>query len=82
MYWLNLKNWAYLCNLLKTKKDIRSLSQNELTAVFKNLNEPAFRAKQVYNWLWQKCIANFEEMSNLSKDLRTKLEAEFFHKRI
>ncbi len=63
---------------LKIKKDIRSLNQSELTEVFKSFNEPAFRAKQVYNWLWQKCVSDFEKMSNLSKDLRTILEEEFF----
>ncbi len=62
---------------MENKKDIRSLSQTELTDVFKSLNEPAFRAKQVYQWLWQKCAVNFEEMTNLSKDLRSKLETNF-----
>jgi 23S rRNA (adenine2503-C2)-methyltransferase len=62
---------------VENKKDIRSLSQTELTDVFKSLNEPAFRAKQVYQWLWQKCAVNFEEMTNLSKDLRSKLETNF-----
>lgn len=45
--------------------------------MFKSLNEPAFRAKQVYQWLWQKCAVNFDEMTNLSKDLRAKLETNF-----
>lgn len=62
---------------MENKKDIRSLSQTELTDVFKSLNEPAFRAKQVYQWLWQKCAVSFEEMTNLSKDLRSKLETNF-----
>jgi 23S rRNA (adenine2503-C2)-methyltransferase len=62
---------------VENKKDIRSLSQNEITDVFKSLNEPAFRAKQVYQWLWQKCAVSFEEMTNLSKDLRSKLETNF-----
>jgi len=60
-----------------TKKDIRALSQLELTEVFKTLAEPAFRAKQVYQWLWQKCAVDFSEMTNLSKELRTKLESAF-----
>jgi 23S rRNA (adenine2503-C2)-methyltransferase len=41
------------------------------------MNEPAFRAKQVYQWLWQKSAAHFGEMTNLSKELRTKLEEGF-----
>ena len=62
---------------MDTKKDIRALSQLELTEVFKTLAEPAFRAKQVYQWLWQKCAVDFSEMTNLSKELRTKLESAF-----
>jgi 23S rRNA (adenine2503-C2)-methyltransferase len=36
-----------------------------------------FRAKQVWEWLWQKHATSFEDMTNLSKDLRQKLESEF-----
>ena len=53
--------------------NIRQLSLDALTQVFKEWGEPAFRAKQVYQWLWQKHAASFDAMSNLSKDLRTKL---------
>ena len=57
-----------------TKKiDIRSLSPEQLAQHFKDMGEPAFRAKQVYQWLWEKSARDFEQMSNLSKDLRKKL---------
>ena len=55
------------------KTDIRSLSVAVLQEHFTALGEPAFRAKQVYNWLWVKSCTNFEEMSNLPKSLREKL---------
>lgn len=59
------------------KKDIRALSLPELTEIFKGIGEPAFRAKQVYEWLWAKNLTDFAQMSNLSKNLRAYLEKEF-----
>ena len=61
-------------------KDIRDLTLEDLTQLFKELGEPAFRAKQVHQWLWQKGALSFEEMSNLPKSLREKLQENFnFH---
>lgn len=57
--------------------DIRSLSKAALEAWFKDHNEPAFRAKQVYEWLWIKSARSFAEMTNLSKNLRETLEQHF-----
>lgn len=57
--------------------DIRSLSLEELIGAFEKLNEPKFRAKQVYEWLWAKSARSFDEMTNLSKPLRTKLAERF-----
>jgi 23S rRNA (adenine2503-C2)-methyltransferase len=62
---------------LTTKKDIRALSLEELTIHFKEINEPAFRAKQIYDWLWSKSETDFSQMSNLSKKLRDYLEQNF-----
>jgi len=59
------------------KNDIRTLSLDELVAQFENLQEPKFRAKQVYEWLWAKSARSFDEMTNLSKGLRTKLSEQF-----
>lgn len=59
------------------KKDIRALSVEQLTDLFKEINEPAFRAKQVYDWLWAKSVTNFDDMSNLSKKLRDYLNTNF-----
>jgi len=60
-----------------TKTDIRGLSQEALIAFFEKHGEKAFRAKQVYQWLWQKSVASFEEMTNLSKETRTLLDEHF-----
>ncbi len=59
------------------KKDIRAFSLNELKEEFISLGEKSFRAKQVYEWLWAKSARHFDEMSNLSKELRLKLEANY-----
>ncbi|MEJ6756239.1 MAG: 23S rRNA (adenine(2503)-C(2))-methyltransferase RlmN, partial [Crocinitomicaceae bacterium] len=42
-----------------------------------DLSEQSFRAKQVFEWLWQKDASSFEQMTSLSKSLRNKLEANF-----
>lgn len=59
------------------KKDIRLLSQSELTAQIEAMGEKSFRARQIWEWLWVKSAHSFEEMSNLSKALREQLDANF-----
>ncbi|WP_421873637.1 23S rRNA (adenine(2503)-C(2))-methyltransferase RlmN [Marinoscillum sp.] len=59
------------------KKDIRKLNLEKLTEYFTHEGEKAFRARQVWEWLWQKSARSFDEMTNLSKSLREKLQAEF-----
>lgn len=54
--------------------DIKSMNLQEMTAFFKGMGEPAFRAKQVYQWL-HRGVRSFEEMTNLSKALREKLSS-------
>ena len=60
------------------KENIRNLSLEELLSSMQNIGEKSFRAKQVYEWLWKKDATSFEQMSNLSKDLRNKLEENYF----
>jgi len=62
---------------MAAKTDIRQLNLEELTRVFTGHGEPAFRAKQVYDWLWAKRAVNFSDMSNLSKPLRDWLEENY-----
>ena len=50
-------------------KHIKSMTQPEIGAVLKELNQPAFRAKQLFTWL-HKGVRSYEEMTNLPKALR------------
>ncbi|MBV6645182.1 MAG: 23S rRNA (adenine(2503)-C(2))-methyltransferase RlmN [Cyclobacteriaceae bacterium] len=59
------------------QKDIRLLSLKGLTEYFLSIGEKAFRAKQVWEWLWVKSAQSFDEMSNLSKGLREQLKTNF-----
>ena len=63
--------------ITETKKDIRSLSLKDLRKFFKENQDKAFRGNQVYQWLWQKGIHDFEGMTNLSKSTRTLLQNNF-----
>lgn len=62
---------------MKTKKNIRQLNLEELKSLFVEIGEKAFRAKQVYEWLWQKNASSFSEMTSLSQSLREKLSEEY-----
>lgn len=57
----------------KTIKNIRHLTLEELEGFFEEIGEKKFRAKQVYEWIWQKHAMSFADMTNISKDLRQKL---------
>ena len=59
------------------KTDIRKFSREEIERWMLGLGEKKFRAKQVYEWLWQKRATSFEDMTNLSKGLRQQLEEHF-----
>ena len=52
--------------------DIKSMNIPELTAFLKEMGQPAFRAKQIFSWM-HRGARSFDEMTNLSKDLRQKL---------
>ncbi len=64
-------------NTTKDKIDIRSLGLEALQEHFIRMGEKSFRAKQIYEWLWKKSCVSFNEMSNISKELRTKLNENF-----
>ena len=59
------------------KKDIKSMTLAELSLDLQALGQPQFRAKQVFTWL-HRGAGSFDEMSNLSKDLRRTLSEEYF----
>ena len=58
-------------------KDIKSLSLSELTAEIEALGEKPFRAKQLYEWMHVKLVRGYDEMTNIPKSLKSKLEENF-----
>ena len=68
----------YLCNMESTpKKDIRKFTLEQLEEFFVAQGDKKFRAKQVYDWLWNKSLKNFDDMSNISKATREMLKENF-----
>lgn len=63
--------------MTENKIDILSLTLDEIKNFLVEKGEKAFRAKQIYEWLWKKPVNSFEGMTNLSKDLRTLLNENF-----
>ncbi len=62
---------------METKKDIKSMCLAELEEELKAGGHKAFRAGQIFQWIHEKLADSFEEMSNLSKDLRRQLEGQY-----
>lgn len=62
---------------IETLPSIYSLQLDELKAWLKENNEKAFRADQIFEWLYKQRVTSFEEMSNLSKSLRQLLTDNF-----
>ena len=61
----------------KGTKNIRHLSLQELTEYFATIGEKKFRIQQVWDWIWQKNARSFDDMTNLSKELRQQLKDHF-----
>ena len=59
------------------KQDLKSMTLAEMQEAFAALGEPKFRAKQVFTWL-HRGVTQFDEMTNLSKSLREKLDVLYF----
>ncbi len=59
---------------MNEKQDIRSLPLDILTAEIKEMGMPGFRAKQIYSWIHEKLVFDFDEMTNISKADREKLK--------
>ncbi len=57
-----------------SKIDIKSLNLEELKELLVKLGDKPFRAKQIYEWLHVRLAVDFEEMTNLSKQLREQLK--------
>ena len=60
-----------------SKKDIASYNYEELIEEMNRIGTKSFRGKQIYSWLHEKLVDSFEEMTNLPKNLREKLDEEY-----
>ncbi len=58
------------------KTFVRNLSLNQLTEWITSRHQPAYRAKQLYHWLWNKNIRSIDQINNLPKSFRTLIEEE------
>lgn len=56
------------------KTDLKSMDLQELQLFMADMKEPKFRGKQVFEWVHKKQVSSFDEMTNLSKSLREKLQ--------
>ena len=56
------------------KQEIRIFNPQELENIVLAYGEPKFKAKQINEWIWQKGILDFDQMTNLSKKLREGLK--------
>ena len=64
------------------KKDIASYSFEELQEEMLAIGEKGFRSRQIYSWIHEKLVDDFEEMTNRPKTLRQKLEAAYEIRRV
>lgn len=58
-------------------KNLRHIELQDIEALLLEWGEPKFRAKQVHEWLWKKFAGSIDDMTNLPKQLREKLSAEY-----
>ncbi len=59
------------------KIDIKSMTEEEIKEYIKTIGQPSFRAEQIFKWL-HLGISSFDEMTNISKELRTHLDEKFY----
>ncbi len=59
------------------KKDIKSMTIAELKSELTEMGEKPFKAAQIYSWLHKHTVESFDEMTNISKDLRSNLEKNY-----
>ena len=59
------------------RKNIKNFDLEDLKEELKSINEKSYRAEQLFKWIYQDKVASFEEMTNLSLDLRKKLDENY-----
>ncbi len=62
----------------KNKTDIKSLTLSQLREEIINLGEQKFKALQIYQWLHQKKVTSFDDMTNISEKLRNTLSEKYY----
>ena len=62
---------------MEIRRNIRELDLQEIKDYFVSIGDKKFRAIQVYEWLWKKHVRSFNDMNNLSLELRKKLSDDF-----
>lgn len=62
---------------MSQRQDIRKLPKEALDDFLKSHGEPAFRSKQVWEWIWEKSACTFGEMTNLSLKTKQLLESHY-----
>lgn len=72
-----LPNTKEIITVDTSKPDIRKKDVEALQTYLKEIGEKAFRAKQIYEWLWNKSVHSFDQMTNLSLATRERLNADF-----
>ena len=63
--------------LQSISKDIKELSLADLQFYLKSKNDPAFHAKQIFEWIYQRGAQDFKDMTNLSHELKAQLKKDF-----
>lgn len=59
------------------KTNLRQLNRKQLREMLQEIGQPAFRAKQIEEWVWEKGASSFDQMTNLPKTLRAELDNRF-----
>lgn len=67
---------SYLCEV-KSTPNIKELTFDQLSEAIAEFGEKSFRAKQIYDWLWNKSARSFDQMNNVPLSLRNKLAEKF-----
>ncbi|HNU48142.1 MAG TPA: 23S rRNA (adenine(2503)-C(2))-methyltransferase RlmN [Bacteroidia bacterium] len=62
---------------MKSTPNIRELTFDQLSEAIAEFGEKSFRAKQIYDWLWNKSARSFDQMNNVPLSLRNKLAEKF-----
>lgn len=61
-----------------TKDNIMNFTLEELRGRMKRIEEPDYRAKQIFSWLYKKGLRSFDEMSNVPVEMRNKLAGKYY----